>query len=263
MRWHTIPQALENCWLSSLARSLRTASLRTRALQSLPSLKMGVSDGQDGGLAHKVQSAHGVLVFGLGVAVLALGCEAGGVGDPCTPEDEFLPYFSGFSLAEVNVESRSFQCETRVCLVNKFQGRVSCPYGTLGTNDANDSSPSMGLPTVDHPYNCKVPGLDGFVEVAVAPQRIERPPEQAVYCSCRCSGTDLNARYCECPSGFSCEEVVPSSTDGSGNGELAGGYCIRADSDVDVNTVSDDKCTLPLGDDSPTGTQLTCGNAPS
>jgi ankyrin repeat protein len=29
----------------------------------------------------------------------------------------------------VNVESRSFQCETRLCLAANFQGRVSCPYG--------------------------------------------------------------------------------------------------------------------------------------
>ena len=59
----------------------------------------------------------------------ALGCESGGVGAPCIPEDEYDQDFSGFALQEVNVESRSFQCETRVCIVNHFQGRVSCPYG--------------------------------------------------------------------------------------------------------------------------------------
>jgi hypothetical protein len=63
--------------------------------------------------------------FGL----LLLGCETGGVGDPCTPEDEYVSTFSGYQDTEVNVESRSFQCETRVCLVNHFRGRVSCPYG--------------------------------------------------------------------------------------------------------------------------------------
>ena len=30
---------------------------------------------------------------------------------------------------EENIESRSFQCQTRICLVNHFQGRVSCPLG--------------------------------------------------------------------------------------------------------------------------------------
>jgi hypothetical protein len=58
-----------------------------------------------------------------------LGCEVSGVGDPCIPEDEYLRDFPGYEIQEVNIESRSFQCETRVCLVNHFQGRVSCPYG--------------------------------------------------------------------------------------------------------------------------------------
>jgi hypothetical protein len=59
----------------------------------------------------------------------ATGCESGGVGDPCTPEDEYLQDFNGFAESEVNIESKSFQCETRVCIVNHFQGRSSCPYG--------------------------------------------------------------------------------------------------------------------------------------
>lgn len=58
-----------------------------------------------------------------------LGCESGGVGDPCIPEDEYNENFSGFKLSEENIESRSYQCESRICLVNHFQGRVSCPLG--------------------------------------------------------------------------------------------------------------------------------------
>ena len=63
------------------------------------------------------------------IASLPLACQSGGVGDPCTPEDEYSPQFSGFKVTEENIESRSFQCETRICLVNHFQGRVSCPLG--------------------------------------------------------------------------------------------------------------------------------------
>lgn len=73
------------------------------------------------------------LLVGL-ACVAALGglpaaCQSGGVGDPCVPEDEQNPAFPGFDPAEENIESRSFQCETRICLVNHFQGRVSCPLG--------------------------------------------------------------------------------------------------------------------------------------
>ena len=63
------------------------------------------------------------------LSAFAGGCQSGGVGDPCTPEDEYQPEFSGFAPSEINVELRSFQCETRVCLVNHFRGRVSCPLG--------------------------------------------------------------------------------------------------------------------------------------
>ncbi len=66
------------------------------------------------------------------VAVLVAvptACTSGGVGDPCTPEQEYVAHFAGFDVAEAYVESRSFQCATRVCLVNHFQGRVSCPLG--------------------------------------------------------------------------------------------------------------------------------------
>lgn len=72
-------------------------------------------------------------LFGL-ISVVAVGslptaCQSGGVGDPCIPEDEYTPQFAGFKVTEENIESRSFQCQTRICLVNHFQGRVSCPLG--------------------------------------------------------------------------------------------------------------------------------------
>ncbi|WP_438001269.1 hypothetical protein WMF26_17555 [Sorangium sp. So ce185] len=63
------------------------------------------------------------------MASLPAACESGGVGDPCLPEDEYDPQFAGFKVTEENIESRSFQCQTRICLVNHFQGRVSCPLG--------------------------------------------------------------------------------------------------------------------------------------
>ena len=154
-------------------------------------------------------------------AVAATGCESGGVGDPCTPEDEFFDDFSGFSLGEVNVESRSFQCETRVCLVNKFQGRVSCPYGTNGTNPD-----PTAVPTVNHNLPCELPPpFEGNVSVAVLPQRADRRPEVSVYCSCRCDAKgDTTRAECECPSGYVCQTALGPEAPPS----LAGGYCMRA-----------------------------------
>ena len=76
-----------------------------------------------------------LLVLVVGFSSLALvGCPSGGVGDPCIPEEEYLENFAGFKLTEENIESRSFQCKTRICLVNHFQGRVSCPQGQPQTH---------------------------------------------------------------------------------------------------------------------------------
>lgn len=161
------------------------------------------------------------LIFAALVGAGNVGCPSGGVGDPCIPEDEYRPNFSGFSHLEVNVESKSFQCETRVCIAAYFKGRVSCPYvNELG-----------GVPG----RQCYIPGTfdpasagAGAIPITapVEPQFIARPREDAVYCSCRCSGPDKNARYCECPSGYKCENIVPAGL-AKGQAELSGGYCVK------------------------------------
>jgi hypothetical protein len=151
----------------------------------------------------------------LALALLALGCQSGGVGDPCVPEDEYQRYFSGYALGEVNLETRSFQCATRVCLVNHFQGRVSCPYGQTFSSD--DTA------------RCHLPGSQdaaSAIRVDVRPQLTNRRDSDAVYCSCRCAGADPAGRYCRCPDGFTCTELLQDV--GVGSPELAGSYCIKA-----------------------------------
>ena len=144
------------------------------------------------------------------LALFPLACQPGGVGDPCTPEDEYGAEFSGYAANEVNVESKSFQCETRVCLVNHFQGRVSCKYGQME---------GAGI--------CTVPGHPNLpIKTAVAAQLQDRQADKAVYCSCRCDGDDKSARYCKCPSGYACTHLVDDLHLGTG-GQLAGSYCVR------------------------------------
>lgn len=169
----------------------------------------------------------GSWAVGLLLGVTALACTPGGVGDPCTPEDEYEQSFNGFQVTEVNVESRSFQCETRVCLVNHFQGRVSCPAGQ--SEEDGKSAPKCSIP------GTAVGNAEDNIIVPVKAQLVDRQTEQAVYCSCRCDGPDKNARYCECPEGFQCEELVEDLKIGASGGQLAGSYCIRAGSVYDRN----------------------------
>ena len=155
-------------------------------------------------------------------------CSVGGVGDPCIPEDEYQSSFSGYSVEETNVESRSFQCETRVCLVNHFQGRVSCPYGQLDADKAGCNG------TFEPGKCCKIPGTlgggDDAVAAAVSPQLAARRPDRAVYCSCRCANVDGKtndgASYCDCPSGYQCAQLIPNLQ--LGELQLAGSYCIKS-----------------------------------
>ncbi len=160
--------------------------------------------------------------FGFLTISLSAGCGEDAVGAACVPEDEYNPNFGGFSADGANVESRSFQCKSRICLVNRFQGRVTCAYGQ---DEAGGG--------------CLTP--DGLaVQTPVAPQLVGRTPDDSVYCSCRCDGEDPNAAYCECPEGFSCTEVVPNLPLASE--ELTGKYCIKEGTDVDDTTLPETVC---------------------
>ncbi len=192
----------------------------------------------------------------MAAGALALGCETGGVGDPCIPEDEYQTNFPGYSADEVNVESKSFQCETRVCLVNHFQGRVSCPYGQ--TDATAKGIASGNIPATD-PTGCRIPGTSGKdqadgISAKVNPQFVRRQADKAVYCSCRCrnaaGNTDDGARYCDCPSGFTCEKLLDDL--GLGSSQLAGSYCVKdgttykkeeveAGNECQINTLPDNK----------------------
>lgn len=177
-------------------------------------------------------------------AFLSTSCEAGGVGDPCVPEEEFERDFSGFSRSEVNFESGSLQCRTRTCLVNHFQGRVSCPFG-----QAEDA---LDLPPND-PRRCRLPGLGGddeseAVVVPVDAWTVDRAPEQAVYCSCRCAGPDKGARYCECPSGYVCADLAQEYV--ANRRELTGSYCVKDGTVYDPTRTRSATCAEKPGDPS-------------
>src|SRR5258708_36359502 len=84
------------------------------------------------------------------VVLSGTGCQSSGIGDPCIPESEYSSSFLGFDEHEVSTESADFQCRTRLCLVNHFRGRVTCPYGQKPDGTGfNPASP------------CVLPGIGG------------------------------------------------------------------------------------------------------
>jgi hypothetical protein len=171
------------------------------------------------------------------------GCNSTGVGDPCVPEQEYDPTFLGFNVQEVNVESKSFQCQTRLCLVNHFQGLVSCPYG-----QDSQGNPPPGAKTA-----CLTPGIqqkvtgnpaDPKTGATVQPTCADRTADKAVYCSCRCANVDGQtndgANYCTCPDGFKCTPLVSSI--GAADQGLTGSYCIKTGTEYDPNKSCGSEC---------------------
>ncbi|HOU89701.1 MAG TPA: hypothetical protein PLU22_01585, partial [Polyangiaceae bacterium] len=183
----------------------------------------------------------GALMVAMAAAACAGSCKGGcaddgaeGVGDPCLPSLEQDPGFSGFGTREVSVERGAPGCPTGVCLVNHFQGRVSCPYGQSA--EEVQSEPA-----------CFVPGDRAeAVAVPVSPQLEARRPNGAVYCSCRCAGPNgsRDGDYCDCPSEFECAPVVEDW--GGESSAIAGSYCIPKGTRYDAASVTPMTCNALL-----------------
>ncbi len=137
------------------------------------------------------------------VGALPLACQSGGIGDPCIPEDEYSADFAGFKVTEENIESRSFQCSTRICLVNHFQGRVTCPLG-------------QAAPTVCDPTDLKNPGQDKGNCAAAG----EMCVEAAVFADACVPGEKT------CPAGTACDETRKVCACISGGVGKEGYHCL-------------------------------------
>lgn len=169
--------------------------------------------------------------FGLvGACSGDVSTNAGGtapVGTPCIPQEEFNPTFAGFDVNSVGVETGAKGCGPGVCLIANFRGRVTCPYGQPA---AKEPDPTTGVPVVDPALpiddHCFVPGgsmnASQAVRVPVAPQLVNRAPDVAVICSCRCAGADPKATYCACPAGYVCQDLIDT-----GGEPFQGSYCIK------------------------------------
>lgn len=132
------------------------------------------------------------------VAGALIGCGDPPVGAPCLPED--IPD-NGFNPSESYIESSSVQCETRVCIVYQLNG------------DPREGCVETG-PTVCPPEdeNC-VPAI---------PCASEEDVEDRIFCTCRCNAGDTGFAECDCPSGFTCQDILDRGGDG-----VRGGYCVR------------------------------------
>jgi hypothetical protein len=147
------------------------------------------------------------------------------VGALCVPRQEKDPLWSGSTMDDVITDTENLGCASGVCIVNHFQGRVTCPYGQSESGQGPDGTPG-----------CKAPGSCDPVTVEVLPQCTNRPAVETVNCSCRCANaegkTDDGASYCTCPGSMMCVQLV--SPIGDADVGIAGAYCIKAGAENDA-----------------------------
>jgi hypothetical protein len=147
----------------------------------------------------RIDAKYLLVLGGMCLMTLFVGCATPAVGDPCLPEQ--IPE-GGFKEEEAYIETSSVQCETRVCMVFRLEGdpREGCvPSTPSGCNPADDPEcgPAVACPTDE--------------------QVAER-----VYCTCRCDSGDTGFAECECPDNYSCVQVLEQGGPG-----VRGGYCVR------------------------------------
>ena len=130
-----------------------------------------------------------VMFFGL----IGSGCQAVGVGDPCTPEN--IPA-DGFKDTEAYLETSSVQCRTRICIVYKLEGDPSCTKEGCAPTDTACQMRCASKAQID----------------------------DSVYCTCRCDGPAGSAQFCKCAAGYECQPVITSDTAGAG---IEGSYCVK------------------------------------
>lgn len=182
---------------------------------------------------------------------VGMGCSVSGVGDPCIPESEFdNKNFNQFDVNNLVIDVNSVQCETRVCLVHYFRGRVSCPFGNAAPNQGVTEGAKClavegvrGLYTLDGSATgalcCPVLGdIDQKpTNFSVQAQCNDRQAKDAVYCSCRCDVPDdpeidrSKVSLCECPDGYTCKRLCDQTTGNCGNPLIPkgkyGSYCVK------------------------------------
>jgi len=197
------------------------------------------------------------------------GSSGGALGAGCVPSEEADATFQGFSVDDVSLETKSSMCSSNVCLVNHFQGRVTCPYGQTapGTGPSGPAgSPAAAVSSQD---GCVLPGMTaGTTSAEVTATNVNLPGQSAghvpaqiigagasdrtanktVYCSCRCANaegaTDDGATYCGCPESYTCTQLVASF--GQPNDTVSGAYCVLDGTVYNPALSTNETCTASV-----------------
>jgi len=152
-------------------------------------------------MAKWISAAVGTLVL---ASMVQLGCQEEMVGAPCVPETDKGEFSSNLTGAKWSIETRSVQCETRVCVTETIA-------------NTGDHSACADTESVE---NCWT-GDDGAIQSKYS------------FCSCRCqdvaghtnaSNPDKYDYLCECPPDTQCMGVLKDIEEAPDM--IKGSYCV-------------------------------------
>jgi len=166
------------------------------------------------------------IVAAVGAVALAslaqLGCQEHMVGAPCIPETDKGDFAANLSGTTWSIETRSVQCEERICLTKTEPNDIGA-YATVCEDNPNLE-------------NCWE-GESGPVQVKYS------------FCSCRCTdiaGNTYNKNpdkydyLCECPPNTTCVDVLSDIEEAPE--KVKGSYCVP-------NCIAGGECTGYENDD--------------
>jgi hypothetical protein len=199
----------------------------------------------------------------------ALSSQPGNIGDPCIPDPEKNFVFANFNLGETTLVSNDFNaCETGLCLINHFQGRVSCPLGQAAPKPCNGPADAT---TCDGGQACVEAGT---VTVYCDPAQAGQCEAYGGVCNAQRGACDCSSDA-QCPEGTTCDVATkeckryvchapgacqsPRATDE----ENAGKACCTPDTDMPVATAVCGQCDSTSKRDAVNAVYCTCRCGPA
>lgn len=137
------------------------------------------------------------------------------VGSECTPRSESAAQFSGFKITEDTLELNAPECGGGHCMINHFQGRVSCPLGQPAPTDGAGEHGCVPEPAGDGEWG-RGSCVTGFTCRPVASTSAVCDPaegeEADIFCANVGQGPCNEGGYCECATDTDCPSfpgVIP------------------------------------------------------
>jgi hypothetical protein len=172
-------------------------------------------------MAKWIFGAVGAVVF---ASLLQIGCKDEMVGAPCVPETDKGEFSAVATGTTWSIETRSVQCETRVCLTKTGPNPVSDEYD-IACQAAQGLDATDGGMTPEEVENAIMEacweGEGGMVHAKYS------------FCSCRCrdiAGNTYNKNpdkfdyLCECPPNTQCVDVLGDIE--AAPDKVKGSYCV-------------------------------------